>query len=153
MKRVGDVYSSIYDKDNIKLAHKKARKDKTHYRSVKKVDADTKYYVDEIHKMLKDKTYIVGEYTKRTINEHGKERLIMKLPYYPDRIIQWAIMLQIEKYLVSNLCYHSCASIPDAGNTRVNKLLRKYTGKNIYCLDIDIKKFYPNIDRDILKKN
>ena len=28
MKRIGNVYSKIYDIENLKLAHKKARKDK-----------------------------------------------------------------------------------------------------------------------------
>lgn len=47
--------------------------------------------------MLDNKTYMVGKYTKKVINDKGKERLILKLPYYPDRIIQWAILLQIDK--------------------------------------------------------
>lgn len=154
MKRKGDIYQQIYDIDNIRLAHKKARKDKTHYSDVQMVDSDTEYYFAEIQQMLKDKTYVVGKYKCKTINERSKQRLIMKLPYYPDRIIQWAIMLQIEEYFIKTLCYHSCASIPSAGNARVHKLMNKYRAlyDYDYYLDIDIKKFYPNIDREVLKK-
>lgn len=154
MKRIGNLYEKIYDMDNIVMAHKMARKDKIHYTEVKKVDENKEFYFNEIHNILKNKTYKVGKYKCKTINERKKERLIMKLPYYPDRIIQWAIMLQIEEIFVKTLCYHSCASIPRAGGVRVHKLLDKY--REIYdydyCLDIDIKKFYANIDRDILKK-
>lgn len=154
MKRIGNIYSKICDMENIAYAHQMARKDKIHYTEVQKVDADPEFYFKEIQDMLLNKTYKVGEYKCKIINERGKERLIMKLPYYPDRIIQWAIMLQIEQYFIKNLCYHSCASIPNAGNARVHKLMNKYRKlyDYDYCLDIDIKKFYPNIDRDILKK-
>ena len=54
------------------------------------------YYLTQIHEMLKNKTYEVSEYTVSVISDKGKERELYKLPYYPDRIVQWAIMLQIE---------------------------------------------------------
>lgn len=154
MKRIGNIYGKICDIENIALAHQRAREDKTHYTAVQEVDANPDYYFKEIQKMLQDRTYKVGEYKCKIINERKKERLIMKLPYYPDRIIQWAIMLQIEQYFIKTLCYHSCASIPKAGNARVHKLMNKYRYlyDYDYCLDIDIKKFYPNIDREVLKK-
>lgn len=153
MKRYKDIYSKICDIENIKLAHKKARKDKTHYSEVKQVDENIDYYCEQIHQMLVNKTYEVGKYKVKTINDRNKERLIMKLPYYPDRIIQWTIMLQLEQYFVKNFCYHSCASIPKAGNARIHKLMNKYRVlyNYDYCLELDIKKFYPNIDRKILK--
>ena len=33
----------------------------------------------------------------------------------------------------------------------VTKIIKKYNNKQLYCLKIDIKKFYPSIDHDILK--
>lgn len=154
MKRIGNIYAKICDIDNIALAHKMARKDKIHYTEVQKVDANPEEHFKKIQEMLINKTYKVGKYKCKKINERGKERLIMKLPYFPDRIIQWAIMLQIEEYFIKTLCYHSCASIPAGGNARVHKLMNKYRElySYDYYLDIDIKKFYPNIDRDILKR-
>ena len=38
MKRYGYLFEKITDIDNIKLAHKNARKKKTHYDEVKEVD-------------------------------------------------------------------------------------------------------------------
>ena len=40
MKRVGNLYHLIYDIENIKFAHKNARKGKAHYKEVKLVDSD-----------------------------------------------------------------------------------------------------------------
>ena len=53
MKRIGNLYHKIYDIENIKLAHKNARKNKTHYTEVKEVDSNIEYYCQEISDMLK----------------------------------------------------------------------------------------------------
>ena len=38
MKRHGNLFEKIIDKDNIRLAHKNARKGKTFYSEVKNID-------------------------------------------------------------------------------------------------------------------
>lgn len=43
--------------------------------------------------MLKNHTYKVSNYTISILHDKRKDRILYKLPYYPDRIIQWAIML------------------------------------------------------------
>ena len=96
MKRYGNIYEEIYDIENLKLAHKNARKDKLYYREVKMVDSDEEYYLKQIQQMLINETYEVSDYVISIINDKGKERELCKLPYFPDRIIQWAIIIQIE---------------------------------------------------------
>ena len=154
MKRIGYIYEKIYDIENLKLAHKNARKDKTFYKEVQMVDKDESKYLGEIRRSLKDKEYKVSPYSKLTINDKGKERVLHKLPYYPDRIIQWAIMLQIDDIFIKTFTTFTCASIPKRGIHRATKLLDKYLKDEIgtkYTLKIDIKKFYPSIDHEILK--
>lgn len=154
MKRVGNLWEKIVDYDNLVLAHKMARKDKTFYREVKMVDENEEYYLREIQRMLVDKTYVVSEYRLKIINDKGKERKLMKLQYFPDRIIQWAILIQLEPTFLKTFCNHTCASIPGRGNHRVQKLMKRYLEDEYntkYCLQIDIKKFYESLDHDILK--
>ena len=157
MKRYGFIYESIYSMENLYMAHAKARKDKAHYKAVQKVDENPEKYLRQIQKMLKKKTYHIGEkdYTTKTITDKGKERELWKLPYFPHRIIQWAIMLQIQKYFDETFCHHTCASLPKRGIRQAWHLMTKYL-KDVegtqYCLKIDVKKFYPNIDHEVLKK-
>lgn len=154
MKRFGNIFKRIVDIDNILLAHKKARRDKSHYIEVKKVDKDPMKYAKEIRKMLLDGTYEVGEYKRSIINDKGKERELMKLPYYPDRIIQWAIMLQIERIFLRHFIDQTCASMPGRGIHRAWGFMQKYLKDKDgtkYCLKLDVKRFYPNIDKNILK--
>ena len=155
MKRYGNIYEKICTIENLKLAHKMARKDKLFYAEVKMVDENPDFYLRRIQKMLVSGSYKVSEYTISAINDKGKTRELAKLPYYPDRIIQWAIMLQIEPVFKEVFCAHSCASIPERGISKASKILKKQlrdVENTRYCLQIDVKKFYPSIDRTILKQ-
>ena len=106
--------------------------------------------------MLKNHTYKVGLYKTSRYSDRGKDRILYKLPYYPDRIIQWAIMLQIEPYFNKVFEPFTCASLPGRGIHYASNLLTKYLelypNETLYCLKLDIKKFYPSIDRSVLKK-
>jgi len=134
-------------------AHENARKGKTHYTEVIMVDSNPLYYLDKIRKLLIENKYKVSKYNIKTIMDKNKEREIYILPYFPDRIIQWAIMLQIRDRIEKNLITTSYASIPNKGIHRaLNKMscdIRKE--KPIYYLKVDVRKFYPNIDKEILK--
>ncbi|MCL2579725.1 MAG: RNA-directed DNA polymerase [Oscillospiraceae bacterium] len=159
MKRYGNIYDKICDFENIKEAHRNARKNKGHYGEVKMVDAgidgDPDYYLRQAQDLLVNKSYKVSPYTLKTVNDTGKERLLMKLPYYPDRIIQWAVMLQIEHIFMEVFTNFTCASLKFRGIHHASKLLDRYMldrAGTKYCLKIDIAKFYPNIDHDILKQ-
>lgn len=154
MKRFGNLFEKITDIDNILLAHKRARKDKSHYKEVKMVDKDPLFYAEEIKKMLEDESYAVGKYKYSKINDKGKERELMKLPYYPDRIIQWAIMLQVEDIFINSFIHQTCASIPNRGIHRASYFMQKYLKDKEeakYCLKLDVRHFYQSIDQNILK--
>lgn len=111
--------------------------------------------LDEI---LSDK-YKTGETTNFILNERGKTRFI-QAPCMRDRIIQKilceeVLIPQLRKYLI----YDNYASLKDRGTSfarkRIDVLLRKYIrehGENGYILQIDIKKYFDNIDHNILKK-
>ena len=60
--------------DNLVLAHKNARKDKSYYKDVKMVDENPTYYLTQIQEMLKHGTYKVSEYDISIINDKGKGR-------------------------------------------------------------------------------
>lgn len=157
MKTYNNIYEKIIDKYNIRLAHMNARKDKTFYKEVQMVDSDMDFYITEIHNMLKDWTYKIEESDYRTskINDKWKERELWKLAYYPHRIVQWAIMIQLEPIFLEVFCNHTCASLKNRWIHYAYNLTKKYLEneeETKYCLKIDIKKFYPSIDHNILKQ-
>ena len=96
MKRYNNLYQKIISKDNLRGAHLHARRHKRWYKEVQMVDAETDKYIDAIYETLKNKTYHTSEYDIFERDDGKKVREIYKLPYYPDRIVHWAIMLVMD---------------------------------------------------------
>ncbi len=156
MKRYGDLWDKIIDKENIRNAHKMARRDKSSYKEVQYVDTHLDESINKIHDMLKNKSYIINlnDYTKFTKWDKTKYREIYKLDYFPHRIIQWALLLQTRDIFINSFISQTYASIPNRGIHLALQNLRKYLEdkeNTIYCLKIDIYHFYPSINREILK--
>ena len=157
MKRLGNVYEKIYEMDNLIEAHRKAKKDKALYKEVQMVNSNPEYFLWKIQKLLKEKKYYISpeDYTVQTIRDKTKSRELWKLKYYPHRIIQRAIMLQMESTFDSLFCDFVCASVRKKWWNQVMKLMDRYMRDkewSKYCLKIDIQKFYPSVNHRILKR-
>ena len=149
------MYEEIYDIDNLRLAHKNAQKGKGFYSEVIEINKDPDVYLLELQKMLKDKTYKTSEYETFIKNDNGKERIIYKLPYFPDRVCHWAIIQIIEPYFIDKLNHCTHSAIPKRGIHSALKQVDSYMKGDKegakYCLKMDIKKYYPSINHDKLK--
>lgn len=157
MKRKGFIYEKIVELDNIELAICKASMGKTKRKNVEKILDSPTYYAMQVQKMLKEKSYTPSPYIEMIIHDvaNKKERIIYKPRFYPDQVVHWALMLQIQSIIYKGMYELCCASIKGRGIQRgmnyLKRILvndRKYTK---YCLKLDVKKFYPSIDKDILK--
>lgn len=156
MKRVGNLYEQIYSIENLRLAHKQARRGKAFYNEVKRIDADEDKYLYALQEMLINHTYKTSEYVAFEKREGKKVRKIYKLPYFPDRICQWAVIQVIEPYLVRTMTSDTYSALPKRGTEkarqRVVKALKIDEENTQWCLKIDIKKYYPSIDVEKLKQ-
>ena len=162
MKRHGDLFYKITDLDNILQAFEKVTQGKKNYREVKRIQPKVIEFAYKIKEMLENHTYTIKpeNYTRKVINEGShsgtkKERELFKLRLYPHRWIHWCIMLVVRDIFLKHYCYHSCACIPNGGIKRAHALTVKYLKdkeNTKYCLKIDIKKFYPSINKEILKQ-
>ena len=70
MKRYGNLFEKIYNIENIRLAHRNARKGKNFYKEVKMVESCPDKYLGRIQFILKNHLYKTSEYTimKREMN-------------------------------------------------------------------------------------
>lgn len=157
MKRYNNLFEKIVDLDNIKLAHKNASKGKRHYSEVKMINAKPDFYTRLIRKMLIEGTYNTSEYKRKFKNDKGKMREIFVLPYYPDRIIHHAIMQVLEPIWKKTFIANTYQSIKGRGVHKCKKhletiLLDREITDDIYCFKLDIEKFYPSINNEILKQ-
>ncbi len=153
MKRKGNLYQQIISIENLRLADKRAMKGKLDQPGVKNHLLQPEDDLLKLHAMLENKTYKTSEYKTFIIFE-PKEREIYRLPYFPDRITHHAIMNILEPLFVRTFISQTYSCVKGRGihgaADAVKFALRDNTGTQ-YCLKLDIKKFYPNIDHEILK--
>ena len=155
MKRINNLYDKIISIENLRLADEKARRGKLKAYGVRLHDRNREANIQRLHEALLTQTYKTSCYDVFKIYE-PKEREIFRLPYYPDRIVHHAIMNVLEPIWVSVFTHNTFSCIKGRGiegcARYVDKIIRKYKGKPLYCLKIDIRKFYPSIDHDVLKQ-
>lgn len=156
MKRIGNLWNNIVDKNNIQQAIYNASKNKRHRKVVKKILNNIVFYTNEIQKILIN-GYIPSEYKKKKIFDGArqKERIIYKPYFYPDQVVHWCLMQVIEDIICKGMYEFCCASVKTRGELYavkyIEKILVKDRKNTKYYIKLDIKKFYPSIDKNILK--
>ena len=153
MKRIGNLYEKIISVENLRLADEKARKGKLQSYGVRVHDKNREANILALHETLKNRAFRNSEYSTFTIFE-PKERLIFRLPYYPDRILHHAIMNVLEPIWVGVFTPDTYSCIKGRGIHGVMRGVKramKDEEKSRYCLKLDVRKFYPSIDHEILK--
>jgi len=155
VKRYGNLFEKICSMENLELAFKNAKKGKGWYREVKQIEERPYYYLSALQWMLQNGKFRTSEYETFTKKEGKKEREIYKLPFFPDRIVQWAVLQVIEPQLLAFFTDDTYSAIPDKGIHAAFRKLRKAVDTKpeemLFCCKIDCKKFYPSIDHEILK--
>lgn len=151
-KRLGNVWKTLISYENVQLAYQNARKGKTHRPDVRMVDEDPEHHIREICRLLESGEYHTSEYRMFEIHEKGKTREVADLPFYPDRIIHWALMQVLHDTIMRNLIPQTYAALPGrgahAGLTKLKSYLKDPQAK--YYLKLDIRKFFPSIDKNVM---
>ena len=154
MKRINNLFDKIVTIENLCLAEKKARKNKGNRKDVIEFSKNKFELLLKLQQQLINEEYVTSKYSTFIIRE-PKERLIFKLPYYPDRIVHHAIMNILESIWVSIFIKNTYSCIKGRGIHAavkdIKKALKDEQGTK-YCLKLDIKKFYPSIDHSVLKQ-
>lgn len=136
-------------------AHERASKNKRSKREVLRFEIDLESNMTNLYRKLQNHTYHLGKYREFTIYE-PKERVIKSLPYL-DRIVhQWYVEEFIKPFFVPRFIKDSYACIEDKGSHLAVENMQKYMRimkrncGTYYILKCDIRKYFYNIDRDIL---
>lgn len=154
MVRQGNLYPAIVTKENIKLSHSNASRNKGFYHEVQVVDSNLEYYIDDLQYLLQSKTYVPSPYERFIKTDSRKEREIFKSPYYPDRMVQWSLLQVTGPYITKRFTADTYSAVPGRGIhlciNNIKEALATDPYGTTYCLQCDIRKYYPSIDRDIL---
>lgn len=169
-----DLFDSICSMDNLYRAYQNAKSGKGWYTEVKQIEKRPFYYLAGLQYMLRNHLFKTSEYEIFILNEGKKKRDVYKLPFFPDRIAQWAILQVIEPFLLANMTTDTYSAIPGKGiQPIVNDLRGYYKTKRVdgkkksvwvpsillsdeentrYCYKIDLHHYYQSINHEVLKQ-
>lgn len=169
-----DLFDSICSMDNLYRAYQNAKSGKGWYTEVKQIEKRPFYYLAGLQYMLKNHLFKTSEYEIFILNEGKKKRDVYKLPFFPDRIAQWAILQVIEPFLLANMTADTYSAIPGKGiQPIVDDLRGHYKTKIVdgkkksvwvpsilltdeentrYCYKIDLHHYYQSINHEVLKQ-
>lgn len=136
------------------LADQKASKGKSKSYGVIHHKINCKENIQKLYDSLLNGTFKTSSYQTFKIYD-PKEREIYRLPYCPDRIVHHAIMNILEPIFVSVFTKDTYSCIKKRGIHAVVVNLKDClcrVSETKYCLKLDVKKFYPSIDHEILKE-
>jgi len=156
VKRYGNLFEQVYSAENLWQAHVRARKGKGHYTEVLKINRNPEKYLGPLQRSLINGTYRTSEYSVSLRKEGRKMREIYRLPYFPDRIVHHAVMNVVEGIWMKSLIRDTYQSLPGRGvhmaAGRIKRALREDEEGTRYCLKVDVRKFYPSVDNEVMKR-
>ena len=157
MKRVNNLYNKIIDLDNIIEMTNKVLKNVKNKEKVDRFESFKAEHIINIKNRLESKNINFNKYNIFMITD-PKYRIIMSQSI-EDKIINHLVA----KYFLSDVFElrfidSMCATRVGKGSSYAIKLLKRNLNElkkkynNFYVLKIDIKKYFYNIDHDVLKR-
>lgn len=157
MKRINNLYEQIIDIDNCRLAIIECSRHKRNRVKVCEILNNIDFYAKDLQQRLINKNFLTP-YKQKIIRDNGSGKLreLLIPSFYPDQCSHYAIMNIIKPIVLKSSYYWSCANIKGRGIKRAaigttNATLRDIKHSK-YCVKLDIKKFYPSVNHDILKE-
>ena len=151
-------FEELVDFKTLYKSHLIARRTKRHKKEVIEFENNLAMNLRNLEIQLKNNTYRIGKYKKFYIYE-PKQREIQALSYR-DRVIQHSVCDNfIIPYFSKTFIKSNCACQQNKGTHYARMLLKRYMvdfykkhKQKGYYLKCDIKKYFANIDHDILKQ-
>ena len=150
MKRIGYIWEQVVAMDNLHLAYCKARKGKRRRPDVAQFSLDLERNLLTLQRELAAGEYAPGAYRQFTVYER-KPRLISVAPFR-DRVVHHAVMNVLEPLLDKRFIPDTYACRKGKGVHRAVQRYQQFARENAYVLKLDIARYFPSIDRGILKQ-
>ena len=149
MKRHGNLWPQVIEFENLFKASRQAQRGKRYQRNVLQFNYNLEAELTQLQQELASQTYQPGEYRTFEIFE-PKRRIISAAPYR-DRVVHHAVCNIIAPIFERTFIDDSYANRVGFGTHRAIKRFTTFARSSQYVLQCDIKKYFPSIDREILK--
>lgn len=156
MEKLHNLKERICSFENLLNAYNHAIKNKRYRDEVLSFGMNLEENLFDIQRDLLNSTYTVGHYREFYVR-YPKPRLVMALGFR-DRVVQWAIYLQINPFIDKRFYEHSYGCRPDKGTLAaahcvynwVKAVSRKPDAKEWVIVKGDIAKYFYRVDHDVV---
>ena len=157
IKKTKSIYDEAITFDNIYAMWKIIKRTCKNRREVYTFSLNVNTNIMNIYNVLKSKTYTPGKYRTFMIFE-PKARLVMSQSIFDKIINHFVANYYLIPFLESSLIDANVATRREKGSSYAMGLIKKYINKilinenpkEIYCLKIDISKYFYSIDHEML---
>ncbi len=155
---VGRQYEEMASYENLYRAWKLARRGKSADHEVQKFALEASARLWKLHDSLEKRQYQPMGYYHFTVYEPKKREIYA--PYFEDRVVQHSLCDNVLRPWMEARLIYDCAACRIGKGThfamdRLSGFLREFYrehGIKGYVLKCDIRKYFDNVDHDILKK-
>lgn len=151
-KRHGQLFERCFTPEAIYQAYLDARRSKRKTPSVQEFERDLGANLAQIHSELRAGTYEVSPYRRFII--HEPKRREISAPAFRDRVVQHAIYSVVYPIFDRGFVHDSYGCRIGKGTHRAAdqaQCFLRASPADSYTLQIDVRRFYYRIDRDILR--
>ena len=157
MKRAGHIYEQMTRWENIVEAECVATKRKMRNPGVMRHVHDRWHNLVEIQDMVLENRMRTSAYQhEQRVSGQDKLRDIAKLHFHPSHIEHQLLTMAAERRIDRSLIRNTFASRKGYGQTacalQIRKNLRKYRGEVRWYAQGDVRKYYQNINHDLIRK-
>ncbi len=152
VKRYGNLWDKICEKENVEIAFNNVLRKKKHTSKGKWLLKNKEVLIEEVVSLLINQTYVFNELKSFVITK-PKVRQIHHSPLYPDKILHHCIMNVIAPIFMEKFTADTYSSIKGRGITQCMKKVKEAVRKSndAYYVQLDCDKFYQSINHDVIK--
>lgn len=150
MKRLGRLWPRVVDPTNLELALKRAARGKRRRDDVSAFLLDQEAELVRLRQELTQGTWKPGGYRCFWVYE-AKPRRIWVAPFR-DRVVHHALMNVLEPEIDRRLIFDCHACRQGKGTHRAIARYQQFARRYAYVLKLDIVRFFPSVDHDVLKR-
>jgi retron-type reverse transcriptase len=150
MKRYGNLWGTLISFENLYLAYWKAIRGKRSRKDVAAFIFNAESELLTLQEELCSKTYCPDLYRTFYVYEE-KKRMISAAPFR-DRVVHHALCNVLEPLFERSFIFDLYSNRKAKGQHQAVQRAQKFARMFPYVLKCDIKKYFPSIDHDIMKR-
>lgn len=148
MKRVGDLFDRIYQRDTLSSALWATTRHKRRSREANEFIQYADARLADISESIRAGRYQFSEY--RCFSVRDTKTRVVHAPCFQDRVVHHAIIRVTGRVFEQSAMTNSYACISGRGQHRALQQLRQWTRRHHWYGKVDVRKFYDSVNHSML---